>query len=606
MKSITSLKTLRRKKILAAAIPLIMVAQAQGIEFYAGDLEANLDSQISLGQSWRAGDSSELVTSDANKDDGDEHYSKKDTFSQIFKGSHDLQVSFQNYGAFVRGKYWYDAELKNDDALDDSDNHDLAKFSGAEILDAFVYGEFEFFDMPLDVRLGKQVLNWGESTFFSGGVNSINAYDLSAFRRPGAEIKEGLIPINMAFASVGLTENLSAEAFYLLDFHETVTEGCGTYFSTNDYQAEGCSDIVIDENRGLTVTRNEIDVRRPDSDGQFGLALRYISEALDTEFGFYAMNIHNQSPLISGKKSVVNELALLGLDGNPNPTESLTFAGTANALGLTPAQLTSVVALKGDIINWQAQGFSSIEARSFYTEYAKDMQVFGLSFATNVATMAISGEISHKRDVPAQINSDQIVGGGFVADVNVALGLDNGDVLLNEVAAIEDGADAQNFRIFDVTQAQITAIKTFDQLLGASRYVLIAEAGYSFVHDLDTSDGAIKFGGNAVDNRVAYADYQYENTATQGSWGYTTRIMGQYMDVFAGVNLSPVLAYEHDVKGYSISPGGNFREGTETLGLSLNAEYQNAYTAALSYKKYSGNGASSDRDFASMTIGMAF
>jgi len=604
MKSQMSLSTLGRKKILAAAIPLIMAAQAQGIEFYAGGVEASLDSKVSLGQGWRVGNAAELVTDDANTDDGDEHYAKNDTFSQIFKGSHDLQVNYENVGAFVRGKYWYDHELKNDDALEDADNHDLAKFSGAEVLDAFVYGDFDFFDMPVDIRLGKQVVNWGESTFFTGGINSINPYDMSAFRRPGAEVKEGLIPVNMAFAGIALTENLSAEAFYLLEFHETVTEGCGTYFSTNDYQAEGCGEVIISEGQGLTVARDEVDIRRPDSDGQFGLALRYVSEALDTEFGFYAMNVHSQVPLIGGKKSTVNELALLGLAGAT--AESQTFAGTASAMGLTPGQLTSIVALKGDVIGWEARGFSNIEARTFFTEYAEDMQVFGLSFATNVATMALSGEVSHKRDAPAQINATQITGGGFVADINVAIGLDNGDVLLNDIAAIEDGATVHNYRRFDVTQAKVTAIKPFNQVLGADSYTLIAEVGYDFIHDLDTNDGAIRFGGSVVDNSVSYADYQYENTVTQNSWGYTTRIVGQYTDVFAGVNLTPVLSYSQDVKGHSISPGGNFREGDEILGLSLNADYKNTYTASLSYKTYSGDGASSDRDFASMTMGMAF
>ena len=51
------------------------------------------------------------------------------------------------------------------------------------------------------MRAGKQVVNWGESTFIGGGINSINPIDVSAFRRPGAEIKEGLIPVNMLFGS---------------------------------------------------------------------------------------------------------------------------------------------------------------------------------------------------------------------------------------------------------------------------------------------------------------------------------------------------------------------------------------------------------------------
>jgi hypothetical protein len=92
------------------------------------------------------------------------------------------------------------------------------------------------------VRLGKQVVSWGESTFILNGINSINPIDVSAFRRPGAEIKEGLIPVNMFYVSQSLTDNLSAEAFYQLEWDQTVLDNCGTFFSSTDVVADGCDD----------------------------------------------------------------------------------------------------------------------------------------------------------------------------------------------------------------------------------------------------------------------------------------------------------------------------------------------------------------------------
>ncbi len=56
---------------------------------------------------------------------------------------------------------------------------------------------FDIGDMPLDVRVGRQVVNWGEATFIQG-INVLNPIDVSAFRRPGAEIKEGLLPVSTA------------------------------------------------------------------------------------------------------------------------------------------------------------------------------------------------------------------------------------------------------------------------------------------------------------------------------------------------------------------------------------------------------------------------
>ena len=232
MNSFKTHPSLGKKKYLAVILPLVMAAQAQGAEFFIGEIEGSLDSQLSIGSSWRLEQQDSRLTQGIsgtltlaeNENEGDLNYEKNDVFSNIVKGSHDLQVKYQNYGAFVRGKYWHDEALENNDDMDDSGYHDLAKFSGAEVLDAFVYGEFDVLDMPLDVRLGKQVVSWGESTFIHGGINQINPVDISSFRRPGAEIKEGLIPVNMAFASVGISENLSAETFYQLDFQETDTE----------------------------------------------------------------------------------------------------------------------------------------------------------------------------------------------------------------------------------------------------------------------------------------------------------------------------------------------------------------------------------------------
>ena len=83
-------------------------------------------------------------------------------------------------------------------------------------------------------------MSWGESTFIGGGINSINPIDVSAFRRPGAEIKEGLIPVNMFYVSQSLTDNLSAEAFYQLEWDQTVTDNCGTFFSQPDVVSDGC------------------------------------------------------------------------------------------------------------------------------------------------------------------------------------------------------------------------------------------------------------------------------------------------------------------------------------------------------------------------------
>ncbi len=651
-------KLLGRKKYLAMAIPLLMAAQVQGMEFNLGQIEGSFDSQISLGSSWRVESQSDALLKNAdgtdnisNSDDGNRNFQSGDAFSQIFKASHDLQFSYQNFGGFVRGKYWYDSAIDNNSVdyghgpttqgagiggsslvynnpntnLDDSNFNDLSKASGATLLDAFIYGEFEVMDMPLDVRLGKQVVSWGEGTFIRGGVNSINPIDVNAFRRPGAEIKEGLLPVNMAYANIGLTDNLSMETFYQLEFQETVIPGCGTYFSTNDYASEGCNSVSIVG--GLSnIARDEDGLRKAKDDGQFGVAFRFISEALgDTEFGFYAMNVHSRAPIINGVKHGITPQE----DGANYVAGVNAIYGLAAAAGIPAAALISVAgeepaviqttidalgtsnpAATGQLQAIQAgapqNGSLSVAvgraADSFYfVTYPEDILISGLSFATNVGSMALSGEVSHTKDMPIQINGPAIIS-------TLLTGASVSTELQEDYESAQAGDATEGSRSFDVSQVQVTAIKFIDQFAGASRVVLIGEAGYTFVHDFASGPTDLRFGRSDIFG-VPFADgTEDDGFVTESSWGYRARVVADYSDVFMGINLKPMLAWSHDVKGYAPQPGGNFVEGSQSLGLSVQATYRETYNASLAYTQYMEGdySAVSDRDFASISVGMQF
>src|SRR5690606_7387839 len=199
----------RRARLpLAISLASPLSAPAFALNFNIGQIEAQFDSSLSIGASWSTAKPHHDLT-DANNscrrlsqtsDDSRMNFDRGDAFSQIFKGVHDLELRYGDMGAFLRGKYWYDHELENGDHWKEIDNKGrerLAKSSGAALLDAFVYYNYNIADLPGTVRLGKQVVSWGESTFIQGGINSINPADVSALRRPGAELKEAFIPVNM-------------------------------------------------------------------------------------------------------------------------------------------------------------------------------------------------------------------------------------------------------------------------------------------------------------------------------------------------------------------------------------------------------------------------
>ena len=107
------------------------------------------------------------------------------------------------------------------------------------LLDAFVYAKFDLGSMGAELRLGRQVVSWGESTFIQNGINVINHFDVSALRVPGSELKEAFLPQEMVNFSLQFNDNWSAQAIYITDWNATVPEPAGSYFSSNDFAPDG-------------------------------------------------------------------------------------------------------------------------------------------------------------------------------------------------------------------------------------------------------------------------------------------------------------------------------------------------------------------------------
>jgi hypothetical protein len=557
------------------------------------------------------------MASTSTADDGDLNYDDGDIYSLILKGVHDLELRKGDFGVFLRAKYWYDQELENGSVphgnsanaytpnteLATSGFDSFAQGSGIELLDAFIYNTFYLGEneAPLDVRLGRQVISWGESTFIQNGVNSVNPIDVSAFRRPGAEIKEGLLPVSMLTFAAGVTDALSIEAFYQLQWEKTVIDGCGTYFSTADVAATGCNIVTLTAAapdqfsmaNGLFISRLA-DIE-PDDGGQYGVAFRYFAEKLaGSEFGVYYINYHSRIPYLGGFSSANESL------GGPAGVPFI----PGNPLGGNP---------------------------QYFAEFPEDIELFGVSVATNLAGFAVSGEISYRPDFPVQINTTEILQG--------AVGEAPWSTVLPRIIAVGPGGSASGYDLLPVTQAQVTFIRFFDQVMGASRLSLAAEFGGNWVGDLP-EQSVQRYGrsptygmgffepiplpspplppgqfitceaGNALagvappnSNSVNCTNDGY---VTDSSWGYRIRAGLAYNDVIAGINLTPSLAWSHDVDGYS--PNSNFNEGAKALTVSLAGEYLNRYTGSLAYTTFSGGDYNTieDRDFLSLSMSVSF
>jgi len=615
---------------LAVAIAASLSTPASAFQFYMNDLEASLDTTLSAGASWRVEKrSSDLVGQgnggdggSINSDDGNLNFDKGDTYSKIVKGNTDFLVSYEDYGAFVRARYWYDFELKDEGRANDGINptrqlsaDGKANASGAEIMDAYIWADYWFGDTPLNLRLGKQVVSWGESTFIFNGINVINPVDIGAFRAPGAEIKDALIPVNMLYGSLGLTDDITLEAFIQLEYEKTRIDDCGTYFSTVDYVADGCGPVYalnalseeanrqgFDGSGAVPTQLPRVADIEPDDTDQFGIALRwYAPELNETEFGFYFLQYHSRAPLVGGV--VANDL---GPDGSPSAPGNV-----------------------GDGVITTPEALHPVYGAKFQIEYPEKIQMLGTSFnTTGPGGISLGGEYSFKHNFPIQLNSPDLVAGALGRSISPIFQNRvpdaNGDGTIDVSDAVTAGflgSTQKGYDLFDVSQAQVTAIKFVDQIFGASRLTFVGEVGGTYVHDLpDTSDirygrfDQIGFGltdagmaGCLALNSVGGC--HNDGYVTSFSWGYRMRTSLTYNNAFAGVNLTPQLSWSHDVKGYAPGPGANFVEGRKTVGLQLRADYLNQYSATFAYTNYFGGGkhnALADRDNASVSVSYSF
>ncbi|NOT39647.1 MAG: DUF1302 family protein, partial [Alphaproteobacteria bacterium] len=194
-----------------------------GANAYSGNLRNNFDGTL-------------------NADDGRLNFDKGDLIGANVKANHDLQITWQYYKIFARAVGFYDVIMNDEDAgsrskLTDDALGDVGR--NYELLDAFISADYTLGDIPLNLRAGKQVINWGESTFILNGVNTFNPIDVAAFRRPGSEIKEALVPVNAVYGSVSLPANISLAAYYALDWQPFELDPSGTPFSTADSIAYG-------------------------------------------------------------------------------------------------------------------------------------------------------------------------------------------------------------------------------------------------------------------------------------------------------------------------------------------------------------------------------
>jgi len=619
-------RNLIRPCLLASAIGLALVANpSQAVEWTTDSgVNISLDTTISYGSGMRvSGRDDDLVAKSrfnpaifaappeaqiaatgrfsANSDDGNTNFDKNDFIFNAARVTSELAVDYKNYGFFVRGNYFYDFTLNDLDVLSDDAKDRVG--SRARLLDAFAFADFEVGDRLLSIRAGRQVVSWGESTFIPSGINVINPVDITALRTAGAELKEAFLPQNMLWGSIDLTPNLSVEGLVLFEWDQVEPEPSGTFFSTNDFATTGgryamlnfglvpqpvinpdlfdpvcgggnfgasdradLSPQLVGVGCSAAFPRGE-DIR-PSDTGQFGLAFRYFADELnDTEFGLFYLRYHSRLPLLSGQ-AVLN---------------------------------------------------SDVSTGAVRVQYPEDINLLGLSFNTTIpGGWSWAGELSYRDNVPIQIDDVELLFAGL-SPLNGALPAEYLR-FRSQLGEFGPGEFIPGFERREASQLQTTFTKLVgpNNWIGANQVAMVGEFGATHYWDLpsqselrfegpgtDTGGGPDQFSGagrNPITNNDGYP--------TPFSWGYRIVIAPTYNAVFGTAwNMTPRIAFNHDVQGVTPGPGGPFIEGRKQATLGVNFDYLSTWRFGFAYTNFFGAGANNllgDRDFVSASISYSF
>ncbi len=549
--------------------------------FEIGDVEGILDLSLAYGLLVRTesrdanfigiGNGGRADT--VNADDGTLNYDTGLVSNQV-RLAGDLTLVWENFGVFVRGFGFYDFETELNDREHSNLSHDRRRLVGAggRLQEYYLSAQFTPGGIPVQMRVGDQVINWGEGSFLRFGTDVINPIDFVSLFQPTASVRDIFVPQGMVWVASNLTEIIAVEGFYQYRWEDVIDFPVGWFFAGDDLIGGDDTNFAVtgggrfsdlgtdlDEAFGLppgTLGFDENFMRiptagraKPRNQGQYGFTVQALIPELNaTNVRIHFINYHSRLPLISGITADQATIDLAASIGAMDPTED-----------------EATLAL----------GMLSHETRYFVT-YPEDIRMLGLSFntATPVTGTLVAGELSHHFNWPVQVDTEAVLAGA-ISPTTDALGL---------TSVGEFGADAFVDGVDDAhkTQLSLGLLQLFGAKLGATQSLLAFNVGW-----------------------VHFDDLSKKSVFDEDSWGYGITAALTYEGVFGGLSIEPFASFTHDVSGNTPGPAGAFVEDRKSINVGVTFNYTNRITSTLSYLNFFDGdplNAAVDRDFLSFNI----
>lgn len=517
-----------RLRGVAAAVAAIaaagFAAPGHALDFDVGnpDIELRWDNTIRANYAVRANNRNTKIGNTVIADEGTWSFDQGDAVAQRLDILSELDFIYRKrHGFRVSAAGWYDAAYgdtgRSNPALrnlasyiDNRYTSTVTRFyqgPSGEILDAFVFTGFDAGAVPVNLKAGRHTIYWGESLFLNGNLNGIayaqNSIDLQkGFATPGTEAKELFRPLTQLSGQAQVTDTLSIAAQYLFEWESFRYPEGGTYLGPVDFAFDAPNRQFVSAALGFAARGNP---STPKDSGEWGLAARWSPEWLDGTLGFYYRNFADKLPQ--------------------------TF-------------LTQV----------------GRNTSRYNLIYADDIDLFGVSFAKNIAGISVGAEVSYRHNTP--LNS-QILG---IAPGLPAEGETKGPRgntyhwLLNGLGVVPKTL------LFDSATyaAEITGAYWSDVTSGANLFNAVGFAPCS-------SRGLTKMDG----------------CTTKTYWGMALAFTPIWYQALPGLDLSAPMTYARGLSGNAPTIfGGNERNGNYSVGLA--ADLYQKYRFDLKYIDYFG------------------
>jgi TM2 domain-containing membrane protein YozV len=592
---------------LALAVGVLVASPPAGAEpFRVGPVSGLLDLSVGYGLQVRTEEASPRFVGignggnapTVNLDDGTLNYGRGITANQI-RATGELTLLWRNFGLFARGYGFYDFE----NSLGDRDHRPLtndAKWlvgGGAELQDAFVTGRFKLADIPLVVRVGKQVINWGESGFIRFGVDIVNPIDFIAVTQPTTTSRDLFVRQGMVWGAATLTESVSVEAYYQYDWEPAVMNPTGGFFSANDliggdgirpgFEGFGrFSDLGTDKNEtyglpdGTQPPEGGFDPdfmkipsagrHEPRDQGQFGFAVQTFLPFLNaTKLGAHFASYHSRLPLISAHTASADIIM------TSTPAGVLDRADDISDVTGLPIEETEPIAEEYTISD-VANG-----TRIFAT-YPEDIRMVGASFSTATPRSGtlISGELSHHFGWPIQTLTEEVIAASLSP---IEFSNSSTDAFKSTSLGVF-GADemVKGFFRTGKTQASLGVAQLLGPRIYSSQTILTVDVGWIRIDGLPD-------------------DFLFDTNSA----GYRLTGALRYDGVFGGASLTPSLVFTHDFAGITPGPGTAFIEGRKSISAAVSLGFTNTWTSVLRYTNFFGAkklDPGTDRDFLNFNV----